>query len=136
MFFHRKKAETRAVVEEQPPALHVPAKEEFAPLFVKVEKYHDVLMNLNEMKTFVSGMKQLFNVLSELETVRGDSLKIMRSSIQRFERSLVELDTELLRPKGLVLEQYGEVEVQHIEESLNDLQAQLATLRKELQEFK
>src|SRR3989338_3240945 len=70
-----------------------------APLFVKVEKYQNVLGSINEMRTFVSSMKQLFNVLYELETVRNESLKIMRAKIQRLEKTLFEIDNELLRPK-------------------------------------
>ena len=108
-----------------------------APLFVKVEKYQNVLGSINEMRTFVSSMKQLFNVLYELETVRNDSLKIMRVNVQRLEKSLLEIDSELLRPKGIDLQiPYTECDVHHIENSLGELQRQLADLRRELQELK
>ncbi len=107
-----------------------------APLFVKVEKYQTVLSSISEMRSFVSNMKQLFNVLYELETVRNDSLKIMRANVQRLEKSLLEIDSELLRPKGLDMPPYTEGEVHHIEDSLGELQRQLSDLRRELQELK
>ena len=107
-----------------------------APLFVKVEKYQSLLGSINEMRSFVSSMKQLFNVIYELEAVRADSLKIMRANIQRLEKNLLEIDSGLLRPKGLEMPAYTEGEVHHIEDSLGDLQRQLSDLRRELQELK
>ena len=48
------------------------------------------------------------------------------------------MDNELLRPKGFELSEltHGEVEIHNIEDSLGDLQKQLASLRRELQELK
>lgn len=109
-----------------------------APLFVKVDKYREILSGIQEMKIFVSGTRQLFNVLHELETVRTDAINIMRATIQRLEKSIVEIDSELLRPRGVGVSDVvqGNVEAQHLEDSLTELQTQLAGLRKELQELK
>lgn len=108
-----------------------------APLFVKVEKYRELLSTVQTMKVFVSGIKQIFNVLQELETVRAESLKTMRASVQKLERSVTEMDTELLRPRGVDFTDLVESEddVRHIEDSLTDLQKQIAALRRELKEL-
>ena len=97
-----------------------------------------MLTRVQEMKIFVSGVKQLFNVLSEIESVRADALKIFKVTVQRLENSIAEIDSELLKPRGLDLGDvsYGETEVRHIEGSLSDLQKQLMDLRRELQEMK
>mgnify|MGYP001589668780 CR=1 FL=1 len=151
MFFKRKPHEEKQEkhYEEIKKSMDLPIEpsyeEEFierkepvsAPLFVKVEKYQNVLASMNEMRSFVSSMKQLFNVLYELETVRNDSLKIMRATVQRLEKSLMEIDSALLRPKGIELSMpYTEGEVHHMEDSLGELQRQLSDLRRELQELK
>lgn len=109
-----------------------------APLFVKVDKYREILSGVQEMKIFISGTRQLFNVLHELETVRADAINIMRATIQKLEKSIVEIDAGLLRPRGVGMSDIGQgnAEAQHLEESLTDLQTQLAGLRKELQELK
>lgn len=116
----------------------LPAAEyrESAPLFIKVEKYRDILSSLQELKTFVSSVKQLFTVMHELETVRSDALKIMRASIQRLEKSLIEIDSELLRPKGFEFPETSDVEIRHVESSLGDLQKQIVALKRELQEIR
>ncbi len=106
-----------------------------APLFVKVEKYREILSSVQEMKIFISGVRQLFNVLNELEAVRSDAIKIMRATVQRLEKGVLEIDTELLRPRGLMAESRGE-EASHIQTSLEELQRQLADLKTELQEMR
>lgn len=119
--------------EEENPSL---PREMAAPLFVKIDKYRDVLQSVNEMKLFVSGTKKIFGVLQELEDIRNDSLKIMRATVQRLEKTLTEIDTELLRPRGVNMDISPVGEMAHIEESLNDLQKQLVGMKKDLQELK
>ena len=149
MFFSKKEKpeldEIKEAVEPTEPAVYdrdvykreVPTASE-APLFVKVEKYKEMLRNIREMMAFVAGTKQLFAVLNEIEAVRTDAINIMRATIQRLEKDMIEIDSELLRPKGFEPEEKapGETELYHIEDSLTDLQKQLSTLRRDLQELK
>lgn len=136
--------EIKKAMEEEPTDVKEPLhevalpearREISAPLFVKVEKYREVLTGVHEMKIFIAGIRQLFDILNELEAVRSDTIKIMRATLQRLEKSVVEIDTELLRPRGLVAEARGE-EASHIESSLSELQSQLGALKRELQEMK
>lgn len=108
-----------------------------APLFVKVDKYKEILKNIREMMAFVAGTKQIFAVLNEIEAVRSDAINMMRATIQRLEKNMVQIDSELLRPKGFEFEEkVPESELYHIEDSLNDLQKQISNLKKDLQELK
>ncbi|MBS3053466.1 MAG: hypothetical protein J4469_03100 [Candidatus Aenigmarchaeota archaeon] len=107
-----------------------------APLFVKVEKYRDIITTLSEMKGFVGSIKQLYGVIHEAETVRSDALKILRNSVARLEKNIYEMDSELLRPRGFMVEaKETETEMSHIGDSLGDLQRQIAMLKKEMQEL-
>jgi len=109
-----------------------------APLFVKVDKYRELLTTVHEMKLFVSGIKQIFNVFQELESIRTEAIKVMQASVQRLERSVLEMDSELLRPRGVDFSELveSETEVKHIEDSLTDLQKQIAGMRRELHDLK
>ncbi|MBI2971301.1 MAG: hypothetical protein HYY37_02685 [Candidatus Aenigmarchaeota archaeon] len=144
MFFHAKKQETKEIkqaIEEPYPApqqqeiVQEPAAPMSAPLFVKVEKYREILSDVQEMKVFIEGVKQLLGVVNDVEAVRADAIKMLRATVQRLEKTVTEVDSELLRPKGFEIETPGEIEIRHIEGSLSDLQHQLAALRKELQEL-
>jgi hypothetical protein len=109
--------------------------EQSAPLFVKVDKYRDLISGLQEMKLFVSSVKDIFGLMQEIENIRSDALNIMKVTVQRLEKSVIEMDSELLRPKGMTSSPFpqGETEIKHIESSLSELQQQLLALRKELQ---
>ena len=121
-----------------PPAEEMPIveRETGAPLFVKVDKYRDIIKSVQEMKLFVASTKQVFTALHEIESLRSDTLNVLRATIQRLERSITEIDTELVRPHGVSVAAEESVEVTHIESSLNDLQKQLLDLKRDLQEMK
>ena len=121
-----------------PKSYRMPEKDEGAPLFVKVDKYRSLIISVQEMKNYIAGLKQLFNVMYDIETMRGDTLKILKATTVKLEKTLTEIDYELLRPKGYETEELGveEPEVMHLEESLSDLQRQLQELKRELQELR
>jgi len=114
-----------------------PARES-APLFVKISKYKEIIDLIYEMKTFNASLKQMFVVMNEADSVRGDVLKIMRATVNRLDKALAEIDAEFVRPEGIDLEKvtYAESEVRYVEKSLTELQRQLAVLKKDLQELK
>ena len=106
-----------------------------APLFVKVDKYKELLHGVNEIRAYLSSTKQVFTILQDIETIRSDALKVLRATLQRMEKSVVEVDSELLRPRGAEFPDEPS-EVTHMETSLNELQKQLADLKRELQQLK
>ena len=131
--------ETPSSPQPQVPQIYkMPAKEEGAPLFVKVDKYRALIISVQDMKNYIAGLKQLFNVMYDIETMRGDTLKILKATTVKLEKTLTEIDYELLRPRGYETEELGveEPEVMHLEESLSDLQKQLQELKRELQELR
>ncbi len=104
-----------------------------APLFIKIEKYKDVISTVQEMKLFVSSVKNVFSIMQEAEHVKQDSLGILKVTLQRLEKAVLEMDSELLRPHGISVYSYrGEPEAKQIESSLSELQKQLLELRQEL----
>ncbi|MBS3051366.1 MAG: hypothetical protein J4400_04400 [Candidatus Aenigmarchaeota archaeon] len=146
MFFSKDKKEMRDIKEvmempdeEMPlqmPMAQLKEKESAAPLFVKVDKYRDIISTIHEMKLYVSTTKQVFSVLQEIESLRSDTLNVLRATMQRLERSVIEMDAELLRPQGVTMTEEKSSEVTHIESSLTDLQKQLMDLKRELQGMK
>ena len=148
MFFSKDKKELRDIKEimDQDEEMPVPVapqmpivqreKESAAPLFVKVDKYRDIISSIHEMKLYVSSTKQVFSVLQEIESLRSETLNVLRTTMQRLERSVIEMDAELLRPQGVTMTEEKSSEVTHIESSLTDLQKQLLDLKRELQGMK
>src|SRR3989338_626518 len=97
-----------------------------APLFVKVEKYREIVGSINELKRFISGIKQLFIVMNELQEIQNNSVNMLRAHVQRLEKSVEWVDQSLLRPAGFEEPMHGEVEVRQIEQSLSELQREIS----------
>lgn len=105
---------------------------ETAPLFVKVEKYKEIVGSVNETKRFLTGIKQLFLVMNELQGIQQDSINMLKTSVQRLEKSIEWVDHSLVRPIGFEEPPHGEMEVRQIEQSLLELQREISNLRKDL----
>ncbi|HLC77251.1 MAG TPA: hypothetical protein VJH04_03545 [archaeon] len=119
--------------EEEMPEMPAVERETGAPLFVKVDKYRDIIKTIQELKLFVASTKQVFDVLQEADNLRADALNVLRATVQRLERSILEIDAELLRPHGVGITETKSDEVGHLESSLEELQKQLLDLKRELQ---
>jgi len=109
-------------------------EKEIAPLFVKIEKYREVITNIQEIKILLKGLKNVFNLLYEIEQVRNDAVKLLSTTLQRIERSLIELDASLLRPGDF--QPRATSDMGSIEQALSQLTQQLSALRSELEKTK
>jgi len=125
-------------LEEEPTFKHAQKPDLSSPLFVKVDKYREVLTTIHEMKLFISSVKQMFAVLRELEAVRSDAINIMNATLHRVEKSVLEMDADLLRPKGVSLNDMGiaTTEARHLEDTLTDMQRRIDELKQQLNELK
>ena len=130
----QEKVEKPAETEEVQKAIRPVEKKEkpLAPVFIKVEKYKEIISTIEEIKILLRGTKQIFSILSEIEGIRDDALKILSSAIQRAERDVIAVDSYMLRPPELEIEE----KPSHIEKSLEDLQKQLQELKTELNKIK
>lgn len=121
--------------EEPPKAIKkvIQPKEAVAPLFVKVDKYGEILSQLQEIKMLISGIKAVFPLLVEVDAVERDAIDTLRTTLQKIEKNVVILDSEFLRPGQMKIEVESPKDVSHIEDSLAQLQRQLSSLKNELQ---
>jgi len=111
------------------------SKGEALPLFVKLEKYEEIVSKIKEMRSYLDAVRQSFSLLAELEMIRNDALKIVSSTITRFERMVIEMDAELVKPGSLESE-FKEPDIEHLDNALTDLQNQIKALRSELESLK
>ena len=104
-----------------------------APLFIKIDKYSDLLAHVKEMKRFLGMFKQTLDVMRDIETARDDALKILRASATRLERVLETADAELLKPDiSEQVEAAGKEEAAHVQDTLESLKSEINSLKSEL----
>jgi hypothetical protein len=109
----------------------------YAPLFVKIDRYRNILSTIASIKTTVVVVKNSMSVLAELDRARQQTMSVVRDAMERIEKRLGNLDTELVRPSGFSANVPQETysEVQGVESTLAELKGQIAQLKNELQQM-
>jgi hypothetical protein len=126
--FEQKKEEVKQQVKE----LERPA---FAPLFVKIDRYRQILNAIGYLKTMMIMIKNSLMTLTELDKAREETIKLVRDAAAKLESRIASLDQELIRPSGYheISEKPEYQDVETVEATVADLKGQIEQLRAELQ---
>lgn len=126
-----------AQVTYQPPELkpeRVPERPTSAPLFVKVDRYRQILSTIASLKLSLSSIKSSLATLEQIDKLKGDATEVIAQMVSKLDQKLMTLDNDLLRPAGY--HDTGEAseysDVRGIESTVVDLQGQIEQLRSEL----
>lgn len=129
-----------AIVEktvEHVPVMQRPAKSDgSAPLFIKVDRYNEILDNLQQTKALLMGIKSVFPLLVEVDNVKKDAIDVLRLTMQKIEKNIVLLDSSMAKPGEIPDIQRITPDSSRMEDSLNQLQRQLGSLKSELERMK
>lgn len=113
-----------------------------APLFVKVEKYKEIITTIQEIKTLLTGLRNLFLLLDEIDQAKGDTINTLRITLQRIEKNIMQLDANFLKTGSDEIEKVKEsikpktVEAEELENSLKQLYDELSAMKSEIEKMK
>lgn len=123
---------------DQMPQLSMPnvqqEKQSFAPLFVKIDRYRNILRSLSELKTTLALAKSALSTLDQMERIEYDNLNLLAGAMNKIEKKLMALDSEFLRPAGFQEETNDIGEVESLQGVISDLQSQIEELKNEMQQ--
>ena len=128
----RKMIEMAPRVEEERIPSRVEEKASFAPLFVKLDRYRQILGTMNYLKNTMNMVKNTFSILNELEKIRMENLKLIQETIEKADKKIMTLDSEFMRPSGFTDEIPEFADVESLEATLVDLRDQVGQLKSEL----
>lgn len=131
-------------VREEPIEIEKPS---FAPLFVKIDRYRQILNAIGGLKTTMIMLKNSLMTLNELDKARNETFKIVQDAIGKLEGRLNSLDQELVRPSGFqerspvlsptisydVVDRPEYQDVETVEATIADLKGQIEQLKAELE---
>jgi len=139
-----KELEKEEHVLGRPPDPPVPAEQamaeqqrqqEFAPLFVRIDKYRQILQTMNFLKTTMGAMRSSLSILRELDRLRDENLKMVEGAVSKVEQRMMALDSNFMRPSGFVEDVPELRDVEGVELTLEDLRTQIEQLKAQIETF-
>lgn len=116
------------------PEIRLPeTKEEFAPLFIKIDKYSSILNTINDLKATVSMAKNAMVVQKEIEKLAEENRKMIEEGFNKINTRLAQIDQEFIKPKGFKKHMKKIKKQPELDSVVNDLKSQVDDLRTELE---
>ncbi len=106
-------------------------KSSSAPLFIKLEKYDDILEKVDDIHSIIAGIKEIIKTKEEVERIKLEVDKLLEKKIVELSRIVSLLDRDLVKPG---VELFGEKPRK--EEVQEDLEYHLSKLQEELESIK
>lgn len=104
-----------------------------APLFVKIDKYREVLQKLDRSKEEIKSLALLLSLLAELEDSRKKTEDAIKDHISAITDLLISLDDEFVQPEATEGYVRDRREVQtEVERYVSELKRELKYLKEEL----
>lgn len=133
-----KEEEKKKKVEEakkELPKIEEGKRPGFAPLFVRLNRYKQILNTMNYLKGNLNVVKNGLTVLRELYQMIEQNLKSVEEAVEKMEQKVLKLDSEFMRPSGFV--EYGPEaqDIEAVEVTLADLKNQLDRLKAEIEQM-
>ena len=130
--------ETPKPIENIPknvPIVETPKEKESAPLFIKIEKYEDVIQKLEYLKNNLKILTKLLSFHKEIEELREDVFTRIKDTTSSITNNLISMDEIFVKPETPESLKPKEKREGGIEEEILDLGEELRHLRKELSEI-
>lgn len=117
----------------KPAPSHVTEKSEFAPLFVKIDRYEEVINKLGGIKKSLFSLKDLLELMTQVDDIKREGMSMLKKSLSSLTDTLISLDEEFVRPEGAEkLVRETKTPEDSMRTYILDLQSELKGLRKEL----
>jgi hypothetical protein len=109
-------------------------KSSFAPLFVKIDRYRNILKSVGEIKKTLALLKNAFKMFEQIDKIEDENMNLVRSAIDNVEIKIMALDAEFLRPSGFEDETAETEEFDNVQTVLSGLHSQIEQLKIDMQQ--
>jgi hypothetical protein len=120
--------------QEQKPQVKEEARP-YAPLFVKLTKYKEILSNVEFLMGTVDALKSQLELQNELSRLQMENSKSLQQSVEKIIGMLGKLDSDFLKPATIGGSDEGDAmggEADSLQKTLTDLRAQIDSLKQDL----
>jgi len=102
----------------------------FAPLFVKVDKYRDILNGIQKIREAIRSIKEIVELQKTIENTRADIDNSLDKYLAQLDSALNELDSGFKKPETYNLPQpQMDMHISELQNELNKLHGELKTFK-------
>ncbi len=103
-----------------------------APLFIKIDRYKELLSYLHLLRLEITNLKDLMGVLKTTQEMLKDTNDALGLTIEKTDVYLSSMDSELLKPRGLDIDIEEDSKRMEMRMTLEELNIHLEKLRQEV----
>jgi hypothetical protein len=121
-----------------PPSTSKPPSSKSPPLFIKVDKYRNIIKNIRDLKSHLLNLRDAIDVLEEMHKETMNGIEIAHKAIDELNTIIANLDSFFLRPHGIEhhmeeeMPEPGRMSSGEVEGYVRDVSTQLEKLRAQL----
>lgn len=106
-----------------------------APLFVKIEKYKEILESIQKLRVSLKNIQFLLSFKEQIKKIDFEADSLLLKSIQNFSQTTNEFSMNFAIPRGVRYIPKPPVE-ERVDTSVSDLGAKITKLREELEKIR
>jgi chromosome segregation ATPase len=107
----------------------------FPPLFVKVEKYSEILKHLEQLDSYIENFKEILNDLTRTEQELQNRLALTRQAIEKMADTLFILNSKM-KPGASQEQEFKHVSHEDLIKEAEDLEGYLKTMKEAMDKIK
>lgn len=108
-----------------------------APIFVRVDKYKEILSHLQELKSIIKNLESALAVRKTVHKINAESDEVIEKALQKFAESTSMFGKEFVTPRGA--EQFAkgvEDKEDVVDGTISQISDEIAKLKQELEKIK
>jgi hypothetical protein len=105
-----------------------------APIFVRIDRYKDILERINDLKKAVNNIQTLLQIRKEMHLVNTRSDEILERALEKFSEVTSHFSREFTFPRGIKYFKPEKTEIK-VDDSILKLSEELERLKSELEKL-
>ncbi len=103
------------------------------PLFIKIDKYKDLVQNLQRLKSYALSLRDALDALDDIEKELKTGIQMTQKALDDFNAIIAVLDTKLIRlSEGEDGGEFEEEAPEHMDDYIKNVYDQIAKIRDDL----
>jgi len=104
----------------------------YPPLFIKIDKYKEIIGNLQRLKTYALSLRDALDALDDIEKELKTGIQITQKALDDFNSIIALLDSKLIRLAGGEDSDFEGQVPEHMDDYIKGVYDQISKIRNEL----